>query len=190
VEIDPEIARVGRDYFDMNEPNLNVIIEDGRYVLRTTSTQYDLIGVDAYRQPYIPFQLTTREFFQEISDHLTPDGVAVMNVGRTDTDFRLVDAISSTMKAVFSNVFVIDLVHSDNSMVIGTKSATSLDTFAASVAAQPADSLVRQVGEESLQTGNMREVLQSGDVWTDDHAPVERVVDLIILDAAREETEP
>jgi predicted membrane-bound spermidine synthase len=190
VEIDPEIARVGREYFDMNEPNLNVIIQDGRYVLRTTETMYDLIGVDAYRQPYIPFQLTTREFFQEVSDRLTPEGTAVMNVGRTETDYRLVDAIASTMKDVFASVFIIDLQHSDNSMVIGTKSATTLETFATSVASQPDGSIIRQVGEESLQTGNMREVLQSGDVWTDDHAPVERVVDTIILDAARDETEP
>lgn len=189
VEIDGEIARVGREYFAMNEPNLNVIIQDGRYVLRTTEKVYDLIGVDAYRQPYIPFQLTTREFFQEVSDRLTPEGVAVMNVGRTETDFRLVDAIASTMKDVFVNVFIIDLKQSDNSMVIGTKTPTTLETFAASVASQPAGSIVRQVGAESLQSGNMREVTQHGDVWTDDHAPVEQVVDLIILDAAREEQE-
>jgi predicted membrane-bound spermidine synthase len=189
VEIDPEIARVGREYFEMNEPNLNVIINDGRYVLRTSTTSYDLIGVDAYKQPYIPFQLTTREFFQEVENRLTPEGVAVMNVGRTETDFRLVDAIASTMKDVFANVFIIDLEHSDNSMVIGTRTPTTLETFAASVAAQPPDSLIRQVGETSIATGTMREVTEPGDVWTDDHAPVERVVDVIILDAARDEDE-
>ena len=86
VEIDGTIADVGREWFDMNEPNLNVIIDDGRYVLRTSDQRYDLIGVDAYKQPYIPFQLTTREFFSEVADHLTPEGVAVINVGRTDTN--------------------------------------------------------------------------------------------------------
>jgi spermidine synthase len=190
VEIDGEIARVGRQYFDMTEPNLNVIINDGRYILRTSTESYDLIGVDAYKQPYIPFQLTTQEFFMEVDNRLTPEGVAIMNVGRTETDFRLVDAIASTMRSVFANVFIIDLEHSDNSMVIGTKSPTTLETFAASVAAQPPDSLVRQVGESSIETGSMREVTEIDDIWTDDHAPVEQVVDLIILDAAREETEP
>ncbi|MEJ7838949.1 MAG: fused MFS/spermidine synthase [Thermomicrobiales bacterium] len=189
VEIDGEIARVGREYFDMNEPNLNVLIDDGRYVLRTSTTSYDLIGVDAYRQPYIPFQLTTREFFQEIDDRLTPEGVAVMNVGRTETDFRLVDAIASTMNDVFASVFIIDLEFSDNSMVIGTQTPTSLDTFAQSVAAQPAGSIVREVGETSIATGSMREVTESGEVWTDDYAPVERVVDQIIFGAARDENE-
>ena len=66
VEIDGEIVRVGREYFAMNEPNLNVIEADGRYVLRTTTTDYDLIAVDAYEQPYIPFQLTSRDFSLEL----------------------------------------------------------------------------------------------------------------------------
>lgn len=190
VEIDPEIVEIGRTYFDMNEPNLSVIVGDGRYVLRTSGQTYDLIGVDAYKQPYIPFQLTSREFFQEVSGHLTPEGVAVINVGRTDTDYRLVEAISSTMKDVFPNVYVIDTARYANSIVVATKSPTSLENFASSVNAQPVDSIIRTVGEASLQSGKVREVTKVTTVFTDDHAPVERVVDQIILDAAREEEGP
>ncbi len=189
VEIDGEIAKVGRDWFDMNEPNLDVIIDDGRYVLRTSDEQYGLIGVDAYKQPYIPFQLTTREFFQEVSDRLTPDGVAVINVGRTSTDYRLVGVISSTMKNVFPNVYIVDAERYANSIVIATNSPTALANFEASVAAQEPGSLVRQVGEASIETGNIREVAEVSTVYTDDHAPVERVVDLIILGEARNENE-
>ena len=43
-----------------------------------------MIGVDAYRQPYIPFYLTTKEFFTEVSDHLTPRGVVIINVGHPE----------------------------------------------------------------------------------------------------------
>ena len=189
VEIDPAIAEVGRDWFDMTEPNLNVIIEDGRYVLRTSDEQYDLIGVDAYKQPYIPFQLTTQEFFQEVYDHLTPEGVAVINVGRTETDYRLVDVISSTMRSVFPNVYTIDTERYENSIVFATKTPTALENFAGSVAVQEPGSLVRTVGEASLQSGNIREVTTVTEVFTDDHAPVERVVDQIILDVAREKDE-
>ncbi|HEV2067213.1 MAG TPA: fused MFS/spermidine synthase, partial [Thermomicrobiales bacterium] len=190
VEIDPEIAQVGREYFAMNEPNLNVIVEDGRYALRTTDRRYDLIGVDAYKQPYIPFQLTTREFFQEVSERLTPEGVAVINVGRTDTDYRLVDVIGSTMKDVFPNVYIIDTERYTNSIIVATNSPTRLANFAESVEAQPPGSLVRTVGESSLATGNVREVTEVTRVFTDDHAPVERIVDQIIIDVAREEDEP
>ena len=54
-EIDPEIVEVGRRYFDMNLPNLNVIVQDGRWGLANSPEKYDLICVDAYRPPYIPW---------------------------------------------------------------------------------------------------------------------------------------
>src|SRR3989440_4720791 len=72
VEIDPAIVNAGRKYFHMNEANLNVHVEDGRTYIRTTQEQYDLVAIDAFQQPYIPFQLTTREFFSEIRAHLSP----------------------------------------------------------------------------------------------------------------------
>jgi predicted membrane-bound spermidine synthase len=187
VEIDPEIARIGKDYFGLNSlENLDVIVDDGRYFLNRTDTQYDLVAIDAYRQPYIPFQLTTKEFFQETSEHLSADGVVVINVGRTDTDYRLVDVVSSTMRAVFPSVFVIDTMDYDNSMVIATKQPTSISNFEKQVTAQPEGSLLKTVGNESLSTGNIREVEPGGRVFTDDHAPVEWVVDQIIVGEARE----
>ncbi len=66
----------------MNEPSLNVIANDARYVHRTTDTEYDLNAVDAFQQSYIPFQLATREFFQEVSNAMSVDG----DVGRTAGD--------------------------------------------------------------------------------------------------------
>lgn len=47
----------------MREPNLHMIAQDGRYFLKTTENRYDVVAVDAYHQPYIPFQLTTKKFF-------------------------------------------------------------------------------------------------------------------------------
>src|SRR5256884_4364827 len=88
VEIDSAIVNMGRQYFHMNEPNLHVVLQDGRYFLQTNSQKYDVVAIDAYQQPYIPFQLTTQEFFQEVRNHLTPTGVTVINAGRTGTDLR------------------------------------------------------------------------------------------------------
>jgi predicted membrane-bound spermidine synthase len=184
VEIDGEIAEIGREYFDMNEPNLNVVVDDGRYYLERTEKQWDVIGIDAYRQPYIPFHLTTREFFQAVSDSLTDDGVAIINAGRTRTDFRLVDVIASTMAAVYPNVYVIDVARFTNSIVIGTKQPTDINNFAANIAQLPEDSLIRIVGDQALETGNIREWTQPGQVFTDDLAPVELVVDQIIIGEA------
>jgi predicted membrane-bound spermidine synthase len=186
VEIDPEIARLAKKYFGLDRPDVNIILQDGRYYLRNTDKTYDIIGVDAYRQPYIPFQLTTKEFFQEVSDHLNDGGAAVVNVGRTETDYRLVDVIASTMKAVFPNVYEIDVDGYTNTMVIGTKEPSKIENFNANASLVPPSSILSTVATWGIERGKIREVPPGGRVFTDDHAPVEQVVDLMILDAARE----
>ncbi|MEA2598948.1 MAG: hypothetical protein QOF01_5417, partial [Thermomicrobiales bacterium] len=190
VEIDPEVARLGKKYFALDRPDVNVVIDDGRYFLRRTDAQYDLIGIDAYRQPYIPFQLTTKEFFQEVADRLRPGGVAVVNVGRADTDYRLVDVIASTMRAVYPSVYEIDVDGYDNTMVIGTTEPSALDNFRRNTEGLQTDTVLRTVADWSLATGNPREVPVGGRVFTDDLAPVEWVVDQMIVDAARKGEDP
>ncbi len=187
VEIDPEIARVGDEYFHMSEeaPGLDVHIEDGRYYLRTNDQRYDLIGVDAYHQPYIPFQLTTTEFFGEIADHLRSGGVAAINVGRTDTDYRLVDAIASTMNDVFPYVYAIDTARYDNTLLVGAMSANGIGAMVTSAAGLMPGTPLQITASEALANGDIRVIDPGGEVFTDDHAPVEQVVDLIILDEAR-----
>jgi predicted membrane-bound spermidine synthase len=187
VEIDPDIARIGEDYFGLDAlSNLDIIVDDGRYFLNRTDKKYDLIAIDAYRQPYIPFQLTTKEFFQETDKHLSDEGVVVINVGRTETDYRLVDVVSSTMRAVFPNVYVIDTMDFDNSIVVATKQQTGKTNFERQIQDLPEGSLLKTVGAESLTSGNVRDVEPGGQVFTDDHAPVEWVVDQIIVGEARE----
>src|SRR5439155_15019637 len=80
-----------------------------------------------YRQPYIPFHLTTHEFFSEVRDHLTQGGVAVVNAGRTASDYRLVDALASTMAAVYPNVFLVDVPAFSNTLVYGTMEPTTIE---------------------------------------------------------------
>src|SRR5215216_1302038 len=157
VEIDPEITDVAREYFALDEmKNLNVIVADGRYALRTSDAAFDLIGVDAYRQPYIPFQLTSREFFQDVSAHLRPGGVAVVNAGRTRTDFRLVNAIGSTMRDVFPYVAAIDVSRYTNTILIGSDTPLSADALIDNVERLPQASPVREVAGWSLDSGNIR----------------------------------
>ncbi|MFN8592863.1 MAG: fused MFS/spermidine synthase [Thermomicrobiales bacterium] len=186
VEIDPEIAAIGREYFGLDDlANVSVHIADGRYALRTADHAYDLIVIDAYRQPYIPFQLTSREFFQEVAAKLRPGGVVLVNAGRTATDFRLVDALGATMRDVFPSVTAIDVNRYTNTMLVGSEAALSSATLVANVAQQPEDSPVRDVANWALATGNVRAIEPGGTVYTDDRAPVEMLIDTMILDAAR-----
>ncbi len=72
VEIDGELTKVGRELFDLRGPNLHTHTADARPWLYASTRRFDVIMVDAYRQPYIPFYLTTREFFSLVRDHLEP----------------------------------------------------------------------------------------------------------------------
>ena len=183
VEIDPEILEVGRRWFDMAEPNLTVHAQDGRYFLANTRNAYDVIAVDAYRPPYIPFHLTTQEFFQEIYDHLNDDGVMVINAGRTSTDYSLIDVLGSTMNSVFPSVYVLDVPDYGsplgNSLVIATKQPTNIENFALNVA-QLQHPLLKRVAVRAISSG-VREFQSTGVVFTDDKAPVEQIIHRLIL---------
>jgi spermine/spermidine synthase len=184
VEIDSTIVDLARQYFHMNEPNLHVIIQDGRYWLATTSQKYDIIAVDAYQQPYIPFQLTTQEFFREVLAHLTPTGTVILNAGRTGSDYRLVDALAQTMHSVFPNVYLIDTARFTNTTIIGTNAHTVLGNFQRNfdILSNP---LLALVATNSIQFGNIREEPGSTVFFTDDRAPVEQLIDEIILGAVQ-----
>ena len=73
VEIDGELFDIGRRWFGLEDrPQLRVHADDARPFLRRTEERYDFIFLDTYRQPYIPFYLATREFFELARERLAP----------------------------------------------------------------------------------------------------------------------
>ncbi len=181
IEIDPAIVEAGRRYFDMNEPNLNVIVEDGRWALAHSPNTYSVIGVDAYRLPYIPPQLTTVEFFTEARAHLTDNGVLVINVGRTPNDRRLIEAMATTLHAVFPSVYVMDVPDTFNSIMVATVQPTTSENLAANIAALPPDAhpLLRYALTRGLQS--LQPTVYGDMVFTDDVAPVEQLTNSIVI---------
>ena len=178
VELDPAIIAVGQKYFAMTQPNLRAIADDGRNFLQTRAGQYDVIAIDAYRQPYIPFHLTTIEFFRATREHLTPRGVVAVNAARTRTDYRLVDALAATMREVFPNVYLIDHPNNANTLIVATLQPTRLEDFHANVTRLTDDNL-HIVAEQSLPSA--RAATQTEPIFTDNHAPVENLINDIIL---------
>jgi spermidine synthase len=183
VEIDPDIIDVAHRYFHLAEPNVHPVASDARYWLDTQAGRYDVIIMDAYRQPYIPFHLTTREFFSEVRTHLTPGGVAVVNAGRTATDYRLVDAIASTMAAVYPSVFLVDVPEFANTLVYGSTEPTTIDDVKHNLGLV-SEPLARTVATSAMAEGDLRVSPYHGQVYTDDLAPVERLIDQIIFSYA------
>jgi spermidine synthase len=183
-ELDPEIIVAGRQWFNMNEPNLRAVAADGRRFLRDDTERCDVIAVDAYRPPYIPFHLTTVEFFALARDRLAEDGVVAVNVGRTHTDYSLVNAIALTMAQVFPSVYVIDEPDQGsslgNSLVIATASPTSLDDLRSNLPHfdQP---LLSEVARRAVPHARIPDPPAGTPIFTDDRAPVEQVVHQLIL---------
>jgi spermidine synthase len=181
VEIDPLIVSVGRRYFDMNEPNLNVYVEDGRTFMRATRQIYDVVVVDAYEQPYMPFHLATKEFMREIRSHLSPTGSVWFTTGHTRTDYRLVQAFVNTLSQVFPTVYTIDVPGSLNTEVVATMRPTSLDTLRQNLERVPSDSLMTIVAAEILPQIRLAHAQPGGIVFTDDRAPIEQLTDQLIM---------
>ena len=102
VEIDGEVSEAGRRFLGLaDNPNVRTITADARPYLESTEERYDVIIGDAYRQPYIPFYLTTQEFFELARERLRPGGILALNVAAVPGDERLSEAIGSTLLTVF-----------------------------------------------------------------------------------------
>jgi spermidine synthase len=182
-EIDPEIIEVGYAYFGMDIPSLNAVDQDGRWGLEHSGQVYSLIEIDAYRPPYIPPHLTTVEFFELCKARLTQDGALSMNVGRTPTDRRLIEALVATLRQVFPSVHVMDLPQSFNSIVYATVQPTEFDDLLTNyeqlLASGDAHPLLLAAIERALV--NQRETPIGGTVLTDDHAPIEWIINNMVL---------
>ncbi|HXE99391.1 MAG TPA: fused MFS/spermidine synthase [Solirubrobacterales bacterium] len=177
VEIDPELEEVGRRYFDMgSNPNLTVFNEDARPWLRRSESGYEVIIVDSYRQPYVPFYLATREFFDLVRDRLAPEGVVVVNVGHPEGNDDLETVIGRTMSAIFPRVLR-DPFDDSNTLLAASEEAASSGRLHASINRLPVG--LRRLAETEAE--KVGPPLPGGSVYTDDRAPVEWLVDRSIL---------
>jgi spermidine synthase len=180
VEIDPAVSRVGRRYFGLDDnPRLVVHTADARPFLRATDRRYDLIFVDAYHQPYVPFYLATREFFRLVREHLTPGGIVVLNVETVPGDTRLVNGVGTTLASEFPQVLEWPALHF-STFLLGLSAPLDARTRAQRLEHGPAE----LASLRALLARNAHRLVPSGRAWTDDRAPVEWVTDRMILEFA------
>jgi spermidine synthase len=182
VELDPAVSRIGRKYFGMDDnPRLAVHDVDARPFLRATDERYDLIVVDAYRQPYVPFYLATREFFRLVRDRLAPGGIVALNVATVPDDRRLVEAVGGTLAAELPQVVEWPALRF-NTIVLGLTTPLSADALDERLATGPDDLAPLR----ALLARDVRALGRAERPWTDDHAPVEWLTDRMIVSYAAE----
>jgi predicted membrane-bound spermidine synthase len=179
VEIDGELSEIGRRYFDMNNPRLHLYHEDARPFLRRTSARYEVISVDAYRQPYIPFYLATKEFFELCRDRLAPGGVLIVNAGHPEDQDDLEKVLAATIGEVFTHVLR-DPIEDTNTLIVAAQRPLSAERLDAALPTLPAG-LRRTAAAAAARLGP---ALRGGSVYTDDKAPVEWLIDKSIVDYA------
>ena len=180
VEIDGELTELGRRYLGLRNPRMRTFTEDARPWLERSAGGYDAIMVDAYRQPYIPFYLATREFFELARDRLGPGGILIVNVGHPEGSTALERVLGRTMAAAFPRVLR-DPIEPTNTLLVGAEdlSRSRLAERAATLP-RPIRALARETAAE------VEPRLPGGEVYTDDRAPVEWLVDSSLLEYANE----
>lgn len=180
VEIDGELHEVGNRFFAMDDnPNLETHTADARPWLRQSEGGYDVIMVDAYRQPYIPFYLATEEFFELVQEKLAPGGVVIVNVGHPEGNDDLEEVLGRTMAEVFPTV-IRDPIEDTNTLLLGSEGPASAERLLDSLPHLPPD--LRPIAATEAQKIGPR--LAGGEVYTDDLAPVEWLIDKSLLDYA------
>ena len=189
VEIDGSITDLAREYFNLPE-EVNVYTYDGRAYLNASEDKYNVIMVDAYQDITVPFQMSSKEFFSLVKDHLKEDGVLVVNMSMRGKGENTINSyLADTISTLFSEVYTIDVTYSSNRELFASNNKDMMDVFRAGYMhlAIMSDTSYHDVFlmSDTVYKG-MERYLPGDRVMTDDKAPVEllsmQAIDGIIYD--------
>lgn len=176
VELDPVVADLARKHFGIrDEKNFEIVTRDGRlYMRENRSKRFDIIMIDAYRGPFVPFHLLTQEFYSAAKAQLNPGGVLVQNVEPTT---MLFDSATKTIQSVFANV---EFFYADGNVVTVAYDGprrSQADLLAVATARQKASSfrydLTAMLPKRRVLSDDAGTISRDAKVLTDDFAPVE-----------------
>ena len=183
VEIDGRITELAKEYFALTD-DIPVYTYDGRAFLNVDKNRYDVIMVDAYQDITIPFQMSSVEFFRLVRDHLSENGVMVVNLnmrggGEDSINAHLCDTIAS----VFPQVYAIDVTNSSNTVLFASENPELMARFHQNAALETDADIVQLMKRIDA---NLVRYHGGGRIMTDDKAPVEllgmKVIDELIFE--------
>lgn len=185
-EIDDKITMLAKKYFDMPD-DVAVTTYDGRAYLSAIDKKFDVIMVDAYQDITIPFQMSSQEFFNIVKEHLTDDGVMVVNMnmkGHREGDIN--EHLADTISSVFDNVYTVDVDYYTNRELFassGDKMISNLEKNIGMVTDEEFRDSLENTSEKlvSYEAGNY--------IMTDDKAPVELLGMKVIDDIIKEQVD-
>lgn len=125
VEIDPEVTRLGREYFGAFEHGERVFDGlDARVFVDHADSTWHVVLVDAYeRQVYVPAHVASVEFFGAVMERLAPGGIVSVNAGGRNFDDPVVRVLASTLAEVFGEAWAFRVPNSRNFVIAARKEA-------------------------------------------------------------------
>ena len=124
VELDPEIRRIAKEYFSLEEDERQIVhISDGRRYIEDSKDEYDIIFLDAFSATSIPYRLVTREFFTAVKSRVADGGIVCANLWDGHTDFP---HIVKTFSEVFPELHSLKSSNSGNLILLAFPKATGL----------------------------------------------------------------
>lgn len=181
VEIDQKITDLAVEYFALPE-SVAVTTYDGRAFLNAIDEKYDVIMVDAYQDITIPFQMSSIEFFELVEEHLTDDGVMVVNMNMRGTkEGNINQYLADTISNVFSTVYTADVSGSTNRELFASNNKDMIALFQTNLASEDNEELKNMMLKVFSE---LEEYVPGNYLMTDDKAPVEllgmQVIDELI----------
>ncbi len=169
IEIDKEVINIAKKYFGMTTENANIFYEDARtYVNNSQKVKkdyYDIIYSDLYISGFIsPFYLMTKEFFSDIYNLTSENGILCINViGSTQGIYKdYLEQFYTQINSVYSDTKVYAFSPSkyiSNYIIIGFKNPTSQE------------SLKLKKALKSIEYNNIN---LKNQIYTNMYAPVEK----------------
>ena len=169
VEIDKDVVDLAKKYFGFKESGrMRAVVADGRSFLMRDNDRWDIILIDAYRGPFVPFHLLTKEFYALVKSRLAPGGVVVQNI---EPSTMLFDSATATLNSVFPSVDLYDGGGNVVAVAYEGASARQSDLVARASAMQAKYNLRYDL--RTMVAGRRVLSRPTGKILTDDFAPVE-----------------
>ena len=182
IEIDPGVTRVA--FAELGVPEDTVIRsinQDARGAINQLpdSTRYDLIIGDAFNDYSVPYHLTTLEFNQLVANHLSDDGIYMVNIidGR---DGGFLRAYVFTLSQVFEHVYVASL-----DGVLGDDKSRQTYVIVASQNQIDSQMSVTDLSDFFVSPDTWQNFLAQGPaiLLTDDYVPVDNLLAPVFADS-------
>jgi spermidine synthase len=181
IEIDPGVTETAHAVLGLpRDTTIRSINEDARWAISEMppSQQYDLIIGDAFNDFSVPYHLTTLEFNHLVADHLTEQGIYMVNIvdGKQGDFFR---AYTHTLQQVFDHVQV--------AAVGGIIGDRIRQTYVILASQQPLDEITTAASLDDyfVSTAELQRYLNQGQtvLLTDDYVPVDNLLAPVFADS-------